>query len=128
VTTSTIIAMLVGLGIPAVVALVTKETLPLHLKALLTLFLTTAAGVLSGIASSPPSNLSEWEHVVVNIVLAYMSAAAATIGTWAPTGLLIRISRATQRFGIGKRQALDHRGVVEDAADRLSGAPPPTAS
>jgi hypothetical protein len=76
---STLITMIVGLVIPALVVLVTKESMPPRVRALLTLFLTTTAGVLTGLASSPPSTLSQWEHVAVNIVLTWVAAAAAEV-------------------------------------------------
>lgn len=101
-TPSTLITMVVGLLIPALVALVTKESLPARAKVLIVLLLTTASGVLSGIESAPPSSLSGWEHVVLNILMTYVSAAAATVAPWIPGSTFVEhIERLTSDFGIG---------------------------
>ena len=104
-TVSTFVSMLVGLGIPALVALITREALPAKVKALLLLLLSTATGILSGLVTNPPQSWSTWEHVLLNIVLTYVAAAASLIAGWIPTGANKAIERATDRIGFGPRSA-----------------------
>lgn len=102
-----IITALVGLIIPALVALVTKETLPAWAKSLLLLLLSTAAGILAGVTGSPPQSWTEWKTVLVAILVTFVSAAASQFAVWQPsTGALAHlrafIDRKTGHVGIGK--------------------------
>lgn len=100
-TLSTIITMLVGLGLPALIALVTKEALPDHLKVLILLALSTASGVVSSLAGSVPSTLSGWGHIALNILMTFLAGAAADVAAWKPSGALHAIAARTADFGIG---------------------------
>lgn len=101
-----LITSLVGLIIPALVALVTKETLPQWAKALILLLLSTASGVLAGLTGNPPATWAQWQAVLAAIVVTFVSAAASEFSIWAPgTGALAHlravIDRHTGRVGIG---------------------------
>lgn len=101
--TSGLIAALIGLVIPIVVAAVTREHLPTKFKAYLVLFLSTATGVLSGVTTNPPSGWSQWEHVIGNIIVAFIAAAGSDYGGWHPTGVRDRVVQRTANFGIGPK-------------------------
>lgn len=100
-TTSTILTMFVGLVLPALIALITKETIPDHIKVLFLLLLSTASGVLSSLVGAVPRSLGEWGHVALNILMTYVASAAADIAGWKPSGATKAISRATANIGIG---------------------------
>lgn len=106
ITTSTIIAMVIGFGIPALTAVVTKEALPKPVKVLILLFLSTATGVLTSVIGSPPANASGWGHLVLNIFLTFAVAASSDVGVWEKSGADAAIHRKTDRLiGIGKSNA-----------------------
>jgi hypothetical protein len=93
--------MLVGLVLPAVIALVTRESLPDHVKVLMLVFLSTVSGVVSSLLGAVPTTFNAWEHVLLNILMTFLSGAAADIAAWRPSGATKRISGATERFGLG---------------------------
>jgi hypothetical protein len=111
VTLSTIISMMVGLVVPMAIVVLTKATMPAHVRVLVVLFLTTLSGVLSSLLGAVPTTLSAWEHVLLNMLMTYLSAAAADWASWR-TGTATRVARATARFGIGPRAA----PVVDEVA------------
>jgi hypothetical protein len=95
--------MLLGLVFPALIALVTKESLPPHTKVLILLLLTTISGVLSSLLGSVPTTLAGWEHVALNILMTFLAAAAADVAGWKPSGATKAIIRHTSGFGIGPK-------------------------
>jgi hypothetical protein len=103
VTGGAIIAMLVGLVIPALVALVTREGLPTWIKEAILLLLSTATGILTALVTNPPATLSDWEHVALNIIVAFLCAEGSQFAQTKLTTLKM-IHRATDRFvGWGPR-------------------------
>lgn len=102
--TSGLIAALVGLVIPIAVAAITREKLPTRFKAYILLFFSTATGILSGLTTNPPTGWSQWEHVIGNIIIAFIAAAGADYGGWHPTGVRDRVTARTASFGIGPRE------------------------
>jgi hypothetical protein len=103
-----LIACLVGVAIPAVVAFITKEALPEAVKALILLFLSTATGILSALASTPPAGWAQWQHVLISIVVTFVAAAASQYAAWKPTGAHAVIAKASAGFGIGPKQGVPH--------------------
>jgi hypothetical protein len=102
VTASTIVAMLIGFVLPALAALVTKETLPKPAKVLILLFLSTATGVLTSVLGSLPTTGDGWWHLFLNILMAFAVAASSDQGVWEKSGATARIHNSTDRFlGIG---------------------------
>lgn len=100
-----LITALVGLIIPALVALVTKEKLAPWAKSLILLLLSTTAGILAGLTGNPPHSWTEWKTVIVAILVTFVSAAAAQYAVWEPqTGALSHlrafIDRKTGSVGI----------------------------
>lgn len=102
-TLSTLITMLIGVGIPAIIALITKQRLNAKVKVLLTLFFTTVSGVLTSLLGAVPNSLTAWEHVLLNILMTYLAAAAADVAGWIPTGAKKAIEDGTRDFGIGPK-------------------------
>jgi hypothetical protein len=98
---STLITLFIGFVIPLATAAVTKWGVPKWLKALVTLFLSTVTGVATGLATHAPANLSQWEHVLLNIGVTFIAAAAADFQAWDPFKTTAAIGRATPKFGFG---------------------------
>lgn len=98
---STLISLLVGTGLPLLTAVITKETLNPKLKALVLILLASITGVLTSILGSLPTSLSGWEHVLLNILAAFIAAAAADFKAWDPFGTVVSIHKATSKFGLG---------------------------
>ncbi len=102
-TAGTILSMLIAIVVPALVAIVTRASLPpwAH-QALLTLF-ATITGVVSAVVTSPPTNLSGWEHLVLNIVVAFVAAEASSYAQEkAQATKALHHATDHLRFGIGK--------------------------
>lgn len=100
-TTSTIVTMLIGLGIPLLVALVTKARLSAPWKVLISLLLTTASGVVASQVGASPPSLSGWAHIALQILMTYLSAAVSYLATWKPSGVAEKLNRSTKDFGFG---------------------------
>lgn len=98
---STIITMLIGLLLPMLITLVTKERLPAHIKVLILLLLSTVSGVTSSLVGSVPVTLTGWGHVALNILMTFVAAAAAQIAAWEPSGALKAVEGRTAKYGIG---------------------------
>lgn len=107
VTTSTIVAMLIGFVIPALAAFITKEALPNPWKALILLLLSTITGVLTSVLGTLPANANDWWHLALNILMAFAVAASSDTNIWERSGATAKIHDATDRFiGVGpSRQA-----------------------
>jgi hypothetical protein len=105
VTTSTVITMIVGTLIPAVIAVVTRASLPARAKTVLSLLLVSVSGVVASIVSWPTAGAGWW-HLVLNVLMTFATAAAADPSLWgrpvAPS-YVVGIHRRTDRyFGIGQ--------------------------
>lgn len=97
-----VLAMIVGVVIPAAVALVTRESLPPWVKEALLLLLSTATGVVTAVVTSPPTTLSGWEHLALNVLVAFVAAEASDLAQ-RKTGTVTAIHAATDRhFGLGR--------------------------
>lgn len=101
VTLSTIVAMGIGIVIPALTAFITKENLPAHVKVLILLLLSTIAGAVSSLAGNLPTSGSDWAHLALNVLLTFATAAASDVAVWEKSGALAAIHRKTKDFGIG---------------------------
>lgn len=97
---STLIALLVGTVLPLVTATITKDTLNPKLKALVLILLASITGVLTSVLGALPTSLSGWEHVLLNILAAFIAAAAADFKAWDPFGTTAAVHKATSRFGL----------------------------
>lgn len=103
---TTLVTLAVGLFLPTLAALVTRETLPEWGKQAVLLFLSTATGVLSSIVGAVPTTVSGWVAVLLNIGVTYVAALATQVNTWEKTQTTARIHRATDRLiGLGKKPA-----------------------
>lgn len=107
-TVSTIISMLIGVVIPLLITVITKDALGQPWKQLILLLLTTTTGVLTSITGSLPSTLSGWEHALLNIVMTYISAAVAYLANWKESNTRQAIQRATANIGIGPKHVPEH--------------------
>jgi hypothetical protein len=105
VTTSTVITMVIGTVIPAVLAFVTRASLPAKIKIAATLFLTAASGVAASIVTWPSTG-SGWTQLVLNVLMTFATAAAADPSLWTkvqPANYIANIHNRTDRhFGIGQ--------------------------
>jgi hypothetical protein len=99
--TATLITFIVGAIIPAAVALVTRASMPLQVREAILLLLSTASGIISGLATSPPVGVSQWEHVLINIFVTFVTAEASSLAG-NKTGITPAVHEATDhRFGLG---------------------------
>jgi hypothetical protein len=96
--------MCVGLGIPLLVALLTREHLGGPWKALIALLLTTVSGVVASQIGAAPPTLAGWGHIALEVLMTYLSAAVSYLATWKPTGVTAAIESRTANFGIGPTQ------------------------
>jgi hypothetical protein len=96
--TTLIIAAVVGVFLPAVVAFVTKERLNNLAKQVILLFLSAVAGVLTSIAGSPPSGWHAWEQVLVAILVAFVAAVQSQFGV---AEVHAALARKTAEIGFG---------------------------
>lgn len=106
-TNATIISMLIGLGLPLLVALVTREVAPQWLKVGVLALLSAISGTLTALNGQDPTTLQGWEHVALNILMTFAMAIAADVGAWKKVGTTDAIAKGTARFGIGWRQRED---------------------
>jgi uncharacterized membrane protein len=104
-TGSTVVTMIVGLAIPALLALVTRASIPARAKVLVTLALTAISGVVASVVTWPSSG-SGWLHLLLNVILTFVAAAAADPTLFrrsATASYIADIHNATDRhFGVGK--------------------------
>jgi hypothetical protein len=96
--TALIISAVVGVFLPALVALVTKEHLPTLPKQVVLILLASVTGVASGLAGSPPSGLNQWEHVGISILIAFVAAVQSQFGA---SEVHAVVGRKSASFGIG---------------------------
>lgn len=104
-TPSTILTMLIGLGLPLLVALVTKDVAPAWVKVGLLALLSAISGAVTSLAGTLPTTLTGWQHLALNILMTFAMAVAADIGAWKPAGTTPAITRKTSHFGLGRGNA-----------------------
>lgn len=93
--------MLIGLGLPLLVALITRQTLAPWLKVGLLALFSAISGAVTSLAGTLPTTLTGWQHLALNILMTFAMAVAASSGAWKPAGTVAAIDRRTSRFGIG---------------------------
>ncbi len=98
-------SLAVGTVLPALTALVTKEKLSAALKSLVQALLAGVTGAVSGFVVTPPHGTAQWEQIAGAILVAWVTAGAAFIAGWVPTGAIVAIAARTARFGIGPATA-----------------------
>lgn len=104
-TPATVVSMFVGVLVPALVALVAREHLPVRAKAILTLVLTTTSAVVASVVSWP-TNSSGWWHLAYTWLMTVISAVGSLVASWVPqsppANVVAAIHRATDpHFGLG---------------------------
>ena len=100
--TSLLLTALVSLFIPWLVATVAHATAPAGVKAVLSLVLNAANGIVMGFLSDPHF---DWQHGVLYIAEGFVIATATHFGLWRPvdiTGSTGAIARSIPG-GIGSR-------------------------
>ena len=98
----TVVTMLVGLAVPALIAAITRASLPAKGKVLLTLLLTTISAAVTSVITWPTTS-NGWWQLVANILFTFLAAASADVAGWIPTGASKRIHADTDKhFGIGR--------------------------
>ena len=98
---STVVAMLIGIVVPAITSFITRASLPQPAKAALTLLMTSIAAVAVSVVTWPTTG-SAWLHLLLNVLMTFLAAAAADKKLWGELGLSKEIHQVTDRhFGIG---------------------------
>lgn len=97
---TTLVTLVVGMLLPALVAVVTKAQLPVWLRQAVLALLAAVTGVLSSIVGAVPSTTAGWVAVLINIAVAFVGALSTQVSTWEQSGGLARIHRATASFGV----------------------------
>jgi hypothetical protein len=90
----------VGIVLPWLVALITKESLPPQVKAAILLLLSIAAGVIGGLVSTPPTTWAQWQQVLLTVFVTFVAAFSSEYMS-DRTNLTPGINHATAKFGIG---------------------------
>jgi small basic protein len=104
---SSLISLIVGLVIPAVVSMITKENISQGLKVFVTACAAALTGGLSGAISSTPHGWVEWEAIAWPIALAWIGAAVTLLTGYAPVSIKW-LSHKTAGFGIGSNVPPPH--------------------
>ena len=99
-TLSTLVSMLIGVVLPLAMLAITKNKLSPLVKGLILLFFSTVAGVWTSLAGAVPNTLTSWEHVLLNILMTYLTAAVSFVAA-ERTGVATKVTTATKGFGIG---------------------------
>ena len=116
-----LITLLLGVVVPGLTALITKDTASVRLKALLSALLAAVAGGLTGYITTPPANVHQWETVLLGIGFAWITAGVAYLTGWKPTGAAAYIDRKTHKVGFGG-------GPIETLVSTFPGDGPPPAT
>lgn len=85
VTWTMVVNFLVGVGLPILVALVTKEVTNPRTKAIILLLLSTVSGVLNEWLVSTGD--FQWPKAIYNAVVMFVIGIATLYGLWRPTGV-----------------------------------------
>jgi len=101
VTLSLALAVVVGVIIPGLTAVVTREHASDRLKGLMTGLLSGLSGGLLCAFTSPPVNVREWVLVLEVIGLTWVSAVVSYLLAWKPSGASKAVAAATSGFGVG---------------------------
>lgn len=86
--TALIISMIIGIGLPALVGLITHEKIPSAVKAVLLLTASAITGLLTQWLTALNSNVHfAWQAAVFTALATYVTAVAAHFGLLIPTGV-----------------------------------------
>lgn len=99
--TSSLVSVLVGVVLPGLIALITRQHASDALKAFLTALVSAVSGGLNGALASLPHGWHSWEAILWQIFIAWVAAAVSYFTGWKPSGLSQRIARSTANFGLG---------------------------
>lgn len=91
-------ALLSGILIPILTALVVKAHLSGAGKAIVNAFLASVAGALAVIV---PGTSYKWQTLAMGIGLSFTLSVATYFGLWAPAGVTGAVANATGGFGVG---------------------------
>lgn len=97
---ATTVAQLIGLGVPLLVALITKRFASSGLKGVLNLVLSAIAGSATYLVAADGSyDVTGFVNATLNV---FLVSIAAYYGVYKPTGVSASIAANTSRFGLGK--------------------------
>ena len=102
---SSLISVAIGVVIPGLVALVSREHASAALKAFLSALLTAVSGGLTGALAALPHGWHDWQAILWSIFVAWVAAAVSYFTGWKPSGASDRIAHKTANFGVGPRSA-----------------------
>jgi hypothetical protein len=95
------LALLGGVVVPILTALVVKAHLSGAGKAIVNAFLASVAGALAVIV---PDQGYTWQTLAMGIGLSFVLSVATYFGLWSPTGVTGGVANATANLGIGKKR------------------------
>jgi hypothetical protein len=98
-----LLSLLVGAVIPGVIALITKKTTSVALKAAVTALLSVLSGAFSLLVFVPLHGVYQWEQFIVVVALSWLGAGVAYYVAWKPTKAAEAIANRTARFGFGPK-------------------------
>lgn len=84
ITTVQVASLFIGVFIPIVVSLVTKQVTSARTKAILLVALSAASGFLTELVND--SNFV-WQQALLTAVMTFVTGTAAYFGLWRPTGV-----------------------------------------
>lgn len=97
---SSLISVVIGIVIPGLTALITKEHASDRLKAFLTALLAAVTGGLNGALTALPHGWTQWEAILWQIFVAWVAAGVAYLTGWKPTGASNTVTKKTATFGL----------------------------
>lgn len=99
--TSQTIAVIGGIVLPLLVAIVTRADAPPAVKAVVNGLL---AAVAAWVATVIPGTPIDLKSALVTIGIAWGTSIASYFGLWKPSGVTDAVASATSNFGVGKPQ------------------------
>ncbi|MDE1904849.1 MAG: hypothetical protein KGH75_00175 [Rhodospirillales bacterium] len=93
-------ALVIGTVLPALTAVVTKDTASAKLKAALTAGIGALTAAVTTALYAPPHGGTAWEELAAAVAVSWAASAVAYFAGWKPTGAVAAIHRRTARFGL----------------------------
>ena len=102
-----IIGLVIGIVLPGITTLVTRETASPRLKAFVAAAMSALAAAATTALTTPPHDVTGWEELIVVTLVSWVTAGGAYFLGWKPTGATKALARATAGFGITDRSGSD---------------------
>jgi hypothetical protein len=105
----TAITLAVGLVIPLITSILSREKAPEWVKYLITAGLSATSGVLVPIIHG---GTTTWDSLVTNVGVAWGASIVSHTGMWLPTGTAAKLEHWTAAFGLGKPQVAEAEAAL----------------